>query len=154
MAKALLDPTERVPELVAVNEAAIGALFAHIDRNLTIELDHAQEPDLPVDYDRCYWRRLIAACQGERNDEFYVEVDSTDSEDWSCLIESLQDGILWDNDWDMPELFMDVKPELSDERKERLGIERDYFVSPSPDLQDAEVLAAFSGLRRLIGDDR
>lgn len=148
----VFDPNVRAPDLSVVNEATVAALFAHIERNLKIELDYAKEDDLPPDCDRCYWRRLIAVCQGEPNNEFYVEADSPELDDWEILIEAFQDQILWDDDWDMPELCMDVEPALSKERKKRLGIEIDYYTLPAPDLRDADASAIFAGLRQLIGD--
>ena len=47
---------------------------------------------------------------------------------------------------------MDVEPELSGARKEKLGIEKDYYTFPAPDLRDADAPALFTGLKQLIGD--
>lgn len=153
VASALLDPKVRAPEITAVNEATVAALFAHVTRNLAIELDYATEPELPQDFDRFYWRRLLAACQREPNDEFYVEWNSNDADDWNLLIECLQDEILWDNDWSMSELFMDAEPEIGQHNKDYFGIDGDYYADIAPDLRDAEVSAVFSNLQRLAGND-
>lgn len=152
VATALFDPYVRAPQLSAVNEATVAALFAYVRRNLIIELDHAKEGDLPPDFNRCYWRRLLAACQGEPNDELYLEADSAELDDWEILVEAFQDQILWDDDWDMPELFMDVEPELSRGRKVKLGIVNNYYTFLAPDIRDADAPALFTGLRQLIGD--
>lgn len=149
VANALLDVKVRAPELTAVNEATVAALYAHVNRNLAIELDEAKDRGLPEDYDKYYWRRLIAACQGEPNDEFYVKWKSANSGDWAVLVETLQDQILWDADWDMPELFMDEEPEVSQDRKDQLGILDDYYTDLAPDLRDADVPAVFAVLEKL-----
>lgn len=150
VASALLDSNVAPPQLSAVNEATVAALFAHVNRNLAIELDYAGEEDLPPEYDKHCWRRLIAACQEAPNEEFNLKVDSTEASDWDDLIQALQDQILWDADWDMPELFMDAAPELSRRRKYRLGILEDYFTAPAPELREAEVPEAFESLERLL----
>jgi hypothetical protein len=151
VAEALLDPNISAPELSAVNEATVAALFAHVERNLTIELDDAADADLSTLIDCYYWRRLLVAGQGEPNDEFYMEVNSRDLSDWAILIEGYQDHILWDADWDMPELFLDVDPAICQLRKDFLGIDDDYYTFPAPDLHDADAPALFAGLRQLIG---
>jgi hypothetical protein len=116
---------------------------------LAIELDCANDADPTTNEYAYYWRRLRAACQGEPNDEFYVEWNSTDVEDWTVLIESLQDQILWEADWDMPELFMDEEPEVSQGRKDQLGILDDYYTDAAPDLRDVDVPAICDGLENL-----
>jgi hypothetical protein len=65
--------------------------------------------------------------------EFHLEVDCTDLDDWALLIECLEDSILWEADWDMPELFLDVEPRVGRARKKRLGIDPDYFTALTPD---------------------
>jgi hypothetical protein len=156
VAKALFKPEVPAPELSAVNEATVAAIFAQIQRNIVIELDNAKDTDLPPDFDICYWRRLIAACQEPlaSEDDFFVEVQSADLDDWETLIECLSDGILWDGDWGLPELFLDAAPETSRARRRRLGIERDYFTTPAPDPRDEEVPAIFQDLHQLLDGTR
>jgi hypothetical protein len=155
VANALFKPEIPSPELSAVNEATVAAIFAYIRRNVIIELDNAKESDLPPDFDKYYWRRLVAACQETpRTDEdFYVNHQCEELDDWEILIECLGDGILWDDDWDMPELFLDESPATSRARRRKLGIERDYFVTPPPDPRDGEVSAIFRDLRQLIDEN-
>jgi hypothetical protein len=114
-ANALLKSDVPPPELSAVNEATVAAIFAQIRQNVDIELDMAGEDGLPPEYDVYYWRRLLAACQElpRTSDEFYLVVQCEDLDDWELLVECVSDRILWDADWDMPDLFLDEEPEVS-----------------------------------------
>jgi hypothetical protein len=153
VAGALLKPDAPMPNLSAVNEAAVAAIFAQIHRNLIIELNTAAESHLPADYDIYHWRRRIAACQEPppSNEDFFLHEQSANLGDWEALLESLADRILWDADWDMPDLFLDVEPKLSRARRRRLGIEKDYFTTPAPDPRDQDVPGIFQGLHELLG---
>jgi hypothetical protein len=141
VAGALLKPDAPMPNLSAVNEAAVAAIFAQIHCNLIIELDNATEPHLPVDYDIYYWRRRIAACQEppQSEEEFFLHQGCVELREWEVLLDCLADQILWDADWDMPDLFLDAERALSHARRRRLGIEKDYFTMPAPDLRDQDV---------------
>ena len=153
VANALLTSDVPSPELSAVNEATVGAIFAMLRRNVVIELNEANDLHVSSAFDAYYWRRLVAACQEPpgSDDDFYVEVESADLEDWEILIASLGDRILWDADWDMPELFLDEEPDTSRGRRKMLGIHRNYFVSPAPDPLDKEVPTLFANLHQLVG---
>jgi hypothetical protein len=153
VAKALLEPEVPAPELSTVNEATVGAIFALLRRNIVIELDEANDPHVSTEFDVYYWRRLIAACQEPpgSDDDFHLEVESADLDAWETLIECLGDQILWNADWDMPELFLDAEPATSRARRKRLGIERNYFITPAPDPRDKEVPTLFANLHQLLG---
>jgi hypothetical protein len=153
VANALLKPEAPAPELSAVNEASVGAIFALLRRNIVIELDEANDPHVSPEFDVYYWRRLIAACQEPpgSDEAFYLEVESADLDEWEILIECLGDRILWDADWDMPELFLDAEPATSRARRKRLGIDRNYFITPAPDPRDKEVPTLFANLHQMLG---
>lgn len=152
VAGALLKPDVPTPKVSAVNEAAVAGIFAQIHRNLIIELDTASEPQLPADYDIYYWRRRIAACQEppQSNEDFFLNEQCVELREWEVLLDCLADQILWDADWDMPDLFLDAEPKLSRARRRRLGIEKDYFTTPAPDLRDHDVPGIFQGLHELL----
>ena len=151
VADALFLPNVEPPELTAINEATIGALFAHIRINVDIEIDVDGELENESSL-RYYWRHLLAGCQTWKRepDDWWVEEKSNQSDDWHTLIEVLENGILWDDDWDMPELFMDVDPELSKARKEKLGIEDDYYVAPAPDSSPKDLQTIADRLRQVL----
>jgi hypothetical protein len=151
VANALFKPEILPPQLSAVNEATVAAIFAQIRLDVLYELDNAQEADWAPELDMRYWRRLIASCQEKpiSDDGFYIDEQSEDRDDWEILIETLEEGILWDGDWDMPDLFLDEPPAISRARRRRVGIEDDYFVVPAPDLADDEIPVVFRELREL-----
>ncbi len=47
--------------------------------------------------------------------------------------------VLWDEDWDLPELVMDQDPEQGRSIKRLLDITDDYFTAVAPDPTDAEL---------------
>jgi hypothetical protein len=103
VANALFKSDVVAPQLSAVNEATVAAIFAQIGGNLVIELDYAKEDNLPSDYDIYHWRKLIAGCQEppRGGDDFHLDVKCADLIDWEVVIECLTDRILWDADWDI-----------------------------------------------------
>jgi hypothetical protein len=154
VANALLKSDVAAPELSAVNEATVAALFAHISRNIIIEVDQSNDPEFAAEDFALHWRRLIAACQSRPSvdQEFFVAVDSSDLEEWDLLIESISGGILWDNDWAMQDLYLDADPGISRREKRRMGIESNYFTMPAPDIRDEQAPAVFAELRELMAD--
>jgi hypothetical protein len=152
VARALLKDDVPAPDLTAVNEATVAALFAHVERNLIIEVDQSDDPKFAAEHFAHHWRRLVAACQirPSVNSEFFVSVDSPDVDDWELLIESISDGILWDDDWVMHDAFVDASPRDGRREKRRMGIDRDYFTTPAPDLRDDQAPAIFEEIRALL----
>lgn len=56
---------------------------------------------------------------------------------------------LWDHDWAMSNVVMDLAPEYSDERKEFLTIDRDYYFAIAPDPTELELARIRELIRRL-----
>lgn len=148
--RALLDPRVAAPELSAVNEATVAALFAHIRQNIAFEIDVAREPEVDPEFDPHSWRRLVAACQNDGDLDEQIESTCADEDEWDLLLQVLEDEILWDQDWDMPELFLDVDPELSRLRKQLLQIPDNYFCAPAPDVSDQEAPATFAAIEQAL----
>ncbi len=119
---------------------------------MRIELDHAKDdPDIIGGLDVHRWRRMILACHPPSDDPEYQLpiVSCPDYEEWDLLVQCLEDGLLWDDDWDMPELFLDVDPQLSRARRSKLGIPKDYYTAPAPDPRDDQIPELWSRLRLL-----
>jgi hypothetical protein len=72
--------------------------------------------------------------------------------EWDCLLESLADGILWDDDWRMDDLIMDAPPEVAAECRRQLTIAEDYYTDIAPDPTEAELAAAKEALAGLVRD--
>lgn len=152
VANALFKVEVPKPRLTAVNEATLGAIIAHLKRNLVIEIDGAYDLDDADDYDRYYWRRRLAACQTPLNSDadHLIPITCDDEDNWDLFIEVLKEDLFWDEDWDMPELFLDAPPELSRKRHKKLNIESDYYTALPPDPSEREIAQLFDGLIRLV----
>jgi hypothetical protein len=155
---ALLLDTPAPAELSGVNEAAVAVLYRNINEQLVIEIE---SHDDSVEFDGApgiYWRKLVrdAWMDVEGNavqttEEFeFPDCESRDVEDWEILVEVLQDQVLWDEDWEMDDLFMDVDPELSSLRKSKLGITDDYFTAIVPEPDELMLVLIRTQLRLLI----
>ena len=156
VAQALLCRDVPCPPLTAVNEATIGVLFKAIEQCIAMEVD-AQRSGFGKEFDVTAWRRmLLAAAMVENHDGNPVSdgyifplPDCTDAAEWDVLLEVLESTILWDDDWQMDDLFMDVEPRVSRARKRHLGIERDYFTALAPDPTPPELVALDQKLKDL-----
>jgi hypothetical protein len=146
---ALLIDTVAPVELNGINEAAVAVLYRNINEQVVIEVD-SHDDSAQFDGTPCvYWRTLVRdawmAVEGnamQTTEEFQFPVcEGRDLEDWEILVEVLQDQVLWDEDWEMDDLFMDVDPELSSLRKNKLGISADYYTAIVPE-PDEEMLAS------------
>jgi hypothetical protein len=148
--KALLDKTTPCPELTAVAEGTVAAIFEQIEQAVELEIDVGSDPGAqPV-----FWRQLIlAACkeaEGE-DDEPLPKVTSDDLEDWRCLVECLADRILWDCDFEMEEEFLDADPDESRSLRERCRIPEAYFLRVAPDPTGEQLEQIRCTLREITG---
>ena len=64
------------------------------------------------------------------------------------LLDFLAGRVLWDSDWEMDEQ-LDADPDAAGSVKDRLGIDRDYFVDVPPEPSDAEAERLLAELRSL-----
>jgi hypothetical protein len=139
----LFSDTEDTLTLTAVNESAIGAIFEHLRSDVELEVEAPYGSRVRI-------RELVLAAYREsRARNGYDTADDLDApcspaaddlEVWSDLIESLADRVLWDRDYEMEYLFMDVDPDKARTMRDHLGIDADYFSSAPPDIAHAEVV--------------
>ena len=126
---ALLRDTESPPPLTAINESVIGVLFCDMELCIEIEIDSEDEVDQPY-----FWRNRVLAVYreiGEADD--LPNSECTDNSEWSILVEALSDRILWDNDFNDGDEYLDMPPEESRYMKYVMGIADDYFRAVPPD---------------------
>ena len=157
VASHVLASTEKPPELTAVNEAAIGAVFEHVSFEIDSEI-----LDTP---NSCDWRKLVLnACY----ESFGKPVGSGDSDEdgtpifpespecerhelWHATIQMLADRILWDRDYEMVAEFLDEPPEKAAMLRQIMGIDDNYFVVAAQDLvSDAEVQNSLRRLSKIL----
>ena len=144
---ALLDEHIPPPPLNAINEACVAVLFEALVQELQYELD--SENGLGA-Y-KNWWRTLILAAirETDGDDGHVPPITSPDFDEWDVILIVLRDRILWDEDWDMPDLVMDKTPEHSRFIKRQLAIPDDYYTGIAPDPSEAELSRARQVLRDL-----
>ncbi len=153
---ALLGEDVPAPKLRSLNEAVVGAIFETIFEQVQIEIDDEEEAAAEF---RCRWRQLVlaateAAEKGivRAGEEPLPAPDCPDFDcHWSPMIEALTDGLLWDQDYEDEDFFVDAPPEKASWMKKRFNIDPDYFMAVPPDPTEPEVEAAKGRLRRLVG---
>jgi len=151
VAHGLLDPESPIPELTAVREATVYAIYRELASLVEIELDMSR-----LDEPNFYYREaIVRACEqfkeppSEWSDEFELE-DPTDYEPpkpgcvelnlWNDAIEFLADQILWDRDFELEEVFADHDPDKIKAIKQFMGINEDYFAVAAPDANSEEYM--------------
>jgi hypothetical protein len=155
VASNLLLPSAGTPDLNAVNESAVAALYERMRHEIDFEIDSETGTSTQ-------WRQMVLAAYDEQfgeeeedfeDDEVFVqpEVTSADRKAWSFLIECLEDHILWDQDFLMDE-FLDSPPEKSQRLKQFMGIDDDYYSSIAPDVvTDGQTAELFKRIETLGG---
>lgn len=154
VASALLETSTPPLPLTAISEGAVGALYEAISQQIEYEIEDAENIS-EFGGDPYRWRRRVLSaireidCQPAQFNDELPPVECPDTEEWSILMETLENFVLWDGDWQMDDLFMDVDPETSRLRKERLNIADDYFATIPPDPSPSEIDDARNTLRRI-----
>jgi hypothetical protein len=146
-------------ELTAINEATVGAIYENFLQCVQFEVD-SDDPEIAEGCDVTYWRRLLHDAVGETDkpqlppgpDEQLPNADCSDMEEWEIMIETIQSFVLWDADWLDEDLHLDVDPETSRLRKERLNIDETYYTAIPPDPNESEVQAARVRLCAIVTD--
>jgi len=124
----------------AALEGAIATVFRQIEDRLEVELEDEEFG--------CDWRTLVIAARQGAGAEEILPLDCTDNDAWQFEIEKMEDDILWDNDFDTSNLFMDLPPEQADQFRELMGIP-DYYVLTIPeDLTPKQMEATIAEIRK------
>ena len=143
---ALLRPTETCPKLTSINEAVVAALFSNIEQCLHMEIDWSKEED---DDELLAWRKLVLAVFHEDGDTMDLpEPDCDDVVEWELLAETLSQRILWDDDFNEAEQFLDASPDEATRLRSIFGIDNDYYASVPPDPRDSDL----PGIRAMLGE--
>ncbi len=126
---ALLRETPECPPLTAVNEATIATIFRHIEESIHEEVDSGEDTEDPF-----YWRRLVRLAGAETVADLELLAESSSElDEWTFVVETLSDYILWDNDFNSEGVFADAEPEYAQANYEGMGIDEDYFLAVPPD---------------------
>lgn len=135
---ALLQDTDACPKLTAINEAAVAILFANIEHSLHLEVDALKDGY----EDSLFWRPLVLEVFREIGDTIDLpDLDCTDTEDWNLLVDVLSQRILWDDDFNDADRFLDAPPDEADSLRDQFGIDDDYYRAIPPDPSETELPA-------------
>jgi hypothetical protein len=153
--KGLHDRREPCPDLTALNEAAVAAVFAQVRYLVAVEIDAQRSGFGTFSRDRAGRpRELVLAAAREVDPERRADLPKTRSTDlskWYDLIQTMLFRILDDIDYLAAEIFLDAPPSRSRSMKDMLGIPEDYF-SAIPDFQTPQTLEVIrADLRRICG---
>jgi hypothetical protein len=141
----LLVKSVEPPELTAVSEGAVGAVYQHLRGCVQFELDTA---------DCDFWRPLIRAAllDIQKNEPFESQIPPAkcrDFDKWDFWIDLLEERIVWDYDWDGDMVGMDRSPEQITQLKQMLDIPEDYYVAVAPDPTPEEIPTLLGQLSQL-----
>ena len=142
VSEALLDEAMPMPELTAVNESTVAAVFAQLAINVELELD---DPAMDTD-----WRRMIVdACRQIGMDEL-PGLDCDDLEEWELCINCLTDRILWDADYENDRI-LDDPPELRSAMTDLMGTTEQYYTALAPEPRASDMDRWRQRLRMIVG---
>jgi hypothetical protein len=159
VAKGLCDEGELCPDLTALTEGTVAAVFAHLLYLIEVEMEliedwgggsHLTGRNQPISV-----REMVLAAARQVDLDFgslVPECGSDEIEAWSDLIDALRDRILWDDgDYLAGIALLDIDPDLACALKEQLGIPHDYYsaVPFEPTRRGLEDVRA--SLRRICG---
>ncbi len=140
VSKALCDETVPTPELTALSEATVAAVYRHLLHAVEFEIE--SQIDLETVEPSVFWRQLLlAACREAQEDweEPLPEVTCDDLREWQILLECLADRVFWDEDYAIGREFLDADPETSHAKMKAMGIAEDHFLATAPDPSDEQL---------------
>jgi hypothetical protein len=151
---AISDEAVEAPELTALNEGTVAAVFMTLEQAVDIEIDNErgnEDTEFRTSI-RSSIREAYIECFGQpAPDEATIpELDCDDADEWKDLIEQLEERILWDLDYAQAHLHLDAPPEQSALHKSWFGIDQDYYTAIAPDPTEAELKEIRKSLKRLM----
>lgn len=133
----LVKPVGDLPQLTAVNEAAVASVFEHV----SLQIDREIETGVV-----CRWRTLVLqayaevvpatgnCCSPAPQNSWVAEViERRSRNEWHTTVQFLADRILWDRDFELMAEFLDEPPEKAAMLRQILGIEENYFAAAADD---------------------
>jgi hypothetical protein len=149
------------PELSAVNEGTIGAMFANICQCIEFEIDDEWLRDgksmrqlvleAITEVDKKPPPAFDKPPDAELSDPL-PDAACVDTDEWDLLVEVLESFILWDADWLDEDLYVDADPETNRFRKHKMGIAEGYYTAVAPDPTENELADVRRRLRVLVPD--
>ena len=132
-----------MPELTAVLEGAVGAVFQVL--HWLVE----EEVEAVPDCDKSLRTLVSAACRDLGVEEAAPRPSHRGIKDWEFCAECLHDAILWDGDYLGESIFTDLPPEQGRALKQNMGVSEGYFLAIAPDPTSKQMTGLFAGLTSL-----
>ncbi|HMO35367.1 MAG TPA: hypothetical protein PKA06_04935, partial [Gemmatales bacterium] len=134
---ALHDPLVPEMPLSSMSESVVAALFKMMHEILRFNL--AFQPPDEKDA-QLQFRKAILKAARESNEPLKKVplLRSTELEPWAEVLNEIEERVLWDADYAMEEMFLDLPPDQAQQKKEFLRIDQDYFVAVAPDPTEVE----------------
>jgi len=151
--KGLRDRGEPCPDLTALNEGAVAAVFAQVRYLVKVEIDAQRSGFGAFTGDRAARPSALVLAVAREFDPgrqaSLPKPSSIDASEWYDLIRIILFRILDDVDYLAADIFVDLPPSRSRSMKATLGIPEDYFsaVPYSPTRRKLELIRA--DLRRI-----
>lgn len=145
-ADALRNPNIPCPELTAVTEGTVAAVFATFRLLLRMEID-SPKASKGTHSARKF---LLQAASG-----WEVPLPRENSrkfETWDFMLEYCMERILWDLDFELADEILDAPPDVSAAQKAFLQIEDEYFMSTPDEPSPEQVQEARQTLTKLLMD--
>ena len=141
VANALLRRDVPAPELTALSEGTVAAVFHHLKIMVQIEIELSEMGPI--------WRpKVLDACRLTEQEDLPAP-DCGDMDEWDLLVEALMDCILWDRDYD-EEWLSDLHPGTAQAVGDLAGIPEDYFTDIAPDPRPPQIPQIRDDLQRLL----
>jgi hypothetical protein len=154
VARQLLDPTLPPLPKSALMDATVAAIYAQLRSGVQVDIDFQQQGMDEDDDNMGRRREIIDALNQCLPDRAPLNPASVDGDQWDAAVESLRDGVLPDEDWNLESLSLDLSPEQASELKTTLGIEKDYFIDIPPDGDERPPRIVWADLVELITGTR
>ena len=156
MAQDPTDEAEPCPDLTALTEGTVAAIFAQTRYHIEAEIELQEEAIASGSSGRVRSRPLLgmvlAAAEQVGIDRglLHAESGSDALAEWSDLIDELRDRIRWDDrDYLAGDAFLELDPAVGDALKEQLGIAEDYYSAAPVDATAAGLEEIRVSLRRI-----
>jgi hypothetical protein len=149
VAWALKDEAVPPPELTALTEGTVAAVYASVRDFLVCEIDAADRAE--SEEDRTGWRSLVLTAvntfmEPDDWEDPPPKVTSDDVSDWEFLIECLKDRVFWDRDWEMASPFLDVDRYMRWALEGHVSVIPEYYTHLPPEPTQKEL----ADVRRLL----
>ncbi len=126
VAQALFREDVPMPELTAVLEGTVGAVFQALHWLVEEEAEAVPNRDKSL-------RILVSSACRDQGGEGVPRPSHRGIEDWRFCVDCLHDAILWERDYLGESILTDLPPEHNRALKQNMGVSDGYFLAVAPD---------------------